>query len=92
MRIALVRKLAQIVLWAACSSIPLQAAKHPTPLQENADGAKCLECHEEKSQGKSVHSAVKVGCLSCHVVRVANDVTRVKLKTTTVSCPLPAVP
>ena len=84
MRIALVRKLAQIVLWMACCSIPLQAAKHPTPLQENADGASCLECHEDKSQGNSVHSAVKGGCLSCHVVRVASDVTRVKLKTTTV--------
>ena len=84
MRISLVQKLAQVVLWAAFSVIPLQAAKHPTPLQEDADAAKCLECHEEKSHGNSVHTAVAVGCLSCHEVRVAGDVTRVKLKTATV--------
>jgi predicted CXXCH cytochrome family protein len=83
-RIALVRKLAQVVLWAACSILPLQAAKHPTPLEENADGNKCLECHKEKSKGESVHSAVAVGCLACHEVRATKDVTRVKLKTATV--------
>jgi predicted CXXCH cytochrome family protein len=82
-RITLVRKLAQIVLWVACSSITLQAAKHPVPLEENADGAKCLECHEAKAKGESVHTAVGIGCLACHEVRVAGDVTRVKLKTAT---------
>jgi len=47
------------------------------------DAAKCLECHEDKAKGKAVHSAIATGCLSCHEVRVAKDVTRVKLTTTT---------
>lgn len=58
-------------------------AVHPVPLEKNVDAAKCLECHEEKTKGKAVHSAVAMGCLSCHEVRVNRDVTRVKLITTT---------
>jgi predicted CXXCH cytochrome family protein len=59
------------------------AAVHPVPLDKNVDAAKCLECHEDKSKGKFVHSAIAMGCLSCHEVRVNKDVTRVKLITTT---------
>jgi len=35
-----------------------QAAVHPVPLDKNVDSAKCLECHEDKTKGKSVHSAM----------------------------------
>lgn len=59
------------------------AAKHPVPLDKNTDVAKCIECHQDKSQGKAVHSAIATGCLSCHEVRVNRDVTRVKLITAT---------
>jgi len=59
------------------------AAVHPVPLDKNVDAAKCLECHEDKSKGKFVHSAIAMGCLSCHEVRVNKDVTRIKLTTTT---------
>jgi predicted CXXCH cytochrome family protein len=59
------------------------AAVHPVPLDKNVDSAKCLECHEDKSKGKNVHSAIAMGCLSCHEVRVNKDVTRIKLTTTT---------
>jgi predicted CXXCH cytochrome family protein len=58
-------------------------AVHPVPLDRNVDAAKCLECHEDKTKGKSVHSAMAMGCLSCHEVRVNKDVTRVKLITAT---------
>ena len=61
------------------------AAVHPVPLDKNADSKKCLECHEEKTKGKSVHSAMQTGCLSCHEIRVNKDVTRVKLITATPS-------
>ncbi len=57
-------------------------AVHPVPLDPKTDGAKCLECHEDKSKGKNVHSAIAMGCLSCHEVRVNKDTTRVKLITT----------
>ena len=59
------------------------AAVHPVPLDPKIDAAKCLECHEDKSKGKFVHSAIAMGCLSCHEIRVNKDVTRVKLITTT---------
>ena len=58
-------------------------AVHPVPLDKNVDSAKCLECHDDKGKGKSVHSAMAAGCLSCHEVRVNKDVTRVKLITAT---------
>src|SRR5579871_5319926 len=65
------------------SGAALRAAEHPVPLDKNTDAAKCLECHAEKAKGKNVHTAVSMGCLSCHEVRVSKDVTRVKLITAT---------
>jgi len=59
------------------------AATHPVPLEKNTDSAKCIECHQDKAKGKNVHSAIAMGCTSCHEIRVAKDVTRVKLITTT---------
>ncbi len=61
----------------------VSAAKHPVPLDPKADSSTCLACHEDKSKGKSVHSAIAMGCTSCHEIRVDKDVTRVKLITTT---------
>jgi hypothetical protein len=48
----------------------LSGSVHPVPLDPKIDAAKCLECHEDKSKGAHVHSAVAMGCLSCHEVRV----------------------
>ncbi len=59
------------------------AAIHPVPLDPKADPSTCLQCHEDKTKGKSVHSAMQLGCLSCHEIRVNKDVTRVKLITAT---------
>jgi predicted CXXCH cytochrome family protein len=61
------------------------AAVHPVPLDPKTDAAKCLECHDDKSKGKSVHSAMAAGCLGCHEIRVNKDVTRVVLITATPS-------
>ena len=61
------------------------AAVHPVPLDKNTDAAKCIECHEDKTKGKAVHSAIQMGCMSCHEIRVNSDMTRVKLITTTPS-------
>ena len=63
------------------AALPSLAKTHPVPLDKNVDSAKCLECHEDKSKGKFVHSAIAMGCLSCHEVRVNRDITRVKLIT-----------
>ena len=69
----------------ALGAMRASAAVHPFPLEQNTDAKKCLECHEEKTKGKSVHSAMGKGCLSCHEIRVNKDVTRVKLITATPS-------
>ena len=59
------------------------AAKHPVPLDPKADPSTCIACHEDKAKGKDVHSAIAMGCTSCHEIRVNKDITRVKLITTT---------
>lgn len=56
---------------------------HPVPLEPGTDSAKCITCHEDKTKGKAVHSAIPTGCLSCHELRVNKDVTRVKLTAVT---------
>jgi predicted CXXCH cytochrome family protein len=73
-----------LFLLLATISLPVAVAGvHPVPLEKNADAAKCLECHADKAEGKAVHSAIAMGCTSCHEVRVNKDVTRVKLITAT---------
>jgi predicted CXXCH cytochrome family protein len=69
-----------MVLAGAYSSL---AKTHPVPLEPGTDAAKCITCHEDKSKGKFVHSAIATGCLSCHEVRVNKDVTRIKLTAVT---------
>jgi len=59
------------------------AAQHPVPLDPKADSSTCLACHEDKTKGKSVHSAMAMGCTACHEIRVNRDITRVKLTTAT---------
>ncbi len=61
----------------------VSAATHPVPLDPKADPSTCIACHEDKTKGKAVHSAMAMGCTSCHEIRVNKDVTRVKLITTT---------
>lgn len=63
--------------------LQLLGAVHPVPLDPKTDAAKCAECHEDKTKGKAVHSAIAMGCLSCHEIRVNKDITRVKLITAT---------
>src|SRR5579863_3337182 len=59
------------------------AAKHPVPLDPKADSSTCIACHEDKTKGKAVHSAIAMGCTTCHEIRTNKDVTRIKLTTTT---------
>jgi len=67
-------------------STSLFAAKHPIPLDPNTSADKCIECHADKTQGAYVHSAMSMGCMACHEIRVIKshdkkheDITRVKL-------------
>ena len=63
-------------------AVPIKAAVHPVPLDSKADTSTCVQCHEDKTKGKAVHSAIALGCMSCHEIRANKDVTRVKLITT----------
>src|SRR4051812_19482597 len=56
------------------------AKEHPIPLEKNTDTAICLTCHDEKAKGKVLHTGAVLDCSNCHEVRVAKDVTRIKLK------------
>ena len=71
------------VLIVALFSTTVFAAKHPVPLDPKADPSTCVQCHEDKTKGTAVHSAIAMGCTSCHEIRTNKDVTRVKLTTTT---------
>jgi predicted CXXCH cytochrome family protein len=68
-----------ILLWGG----RVLADVHPVPLDKNTPSAKCIECHGDKSQGKAVHSAIPLGCTTCHEIRVNKGATRVKLTATT---------
>jgi len=76
-------RLARVLILVVAVTTPVWAGVHPVPLDPKADPATCAQCHEDKTKGKSVHSAIAMGCTSCHEIRVKKDVTRVKLTTTT---------
>lgn len=61
------------------STTVLRADEHPIPLDKKIDSAKCLECHDDKGKGAHVHSAIAMGCDSCHAVKVEKDTTFVEL-------------
>ena len=68
---------------ATLAVAPAFAKQHPVPLDKNVDSKACVQCHEEKTKGKAVHSAIATGCLSCHEIRTTRDITHVKLITAT---------
>ena len=61
LRITLIRNMSIAILLAACGTVHVFSAKHPTPLNKNIDAAKCLECH-----GNKIKDAAN--CLECHAV------------------------
>jgi predicted CXXCH cytochrome family protein len=61
-------------LWVAS-----QTAQHPVPLPPDFDPAKCVECHTDKQQGKHVHSAIAMGCTTCHTVETKAELTTISL-------------
>lgn len=60
---------------AASAAVP----EHPVPLAANTTAANCLECHNAVQQGKYVHSAMSMGCTTCHSIETKNGATQVTL-------------
>jgi hypothetical protein len=46
LRITLIQNMFIGILLAACGTVHVFFAKHPTPLDKNIYATKCLECHE----------------------------------------------
>src|ERR1700692_3067219 len=80
--LGIVRRSAASIVLALTMGVVAMAQQHPVPLEPNQDQT-CGQCHEDKTKGKFVHSAISTGCGSCHEVRVNRDITRVKLIKTT---------
>ena len=80
-RLTIQGTLVSLVLLVGTASV--FAVQHPVPLDPKADSSTCIQCHEDKTKGKSVHSAIAMGCNSCHEIRTNKDVTHVKLVTAT---------
>ncbi len=53
-------------------SLSAGAVVHPVPLGNNPAKANCTECHSDLSQGKYVHSAMAMGCTTCHKVTTSS--------------------
>ena len=58
--------------------IAAQAApvEHPGVLPKDAI---CSSCHADKTEGKSVHSAMALPCTVCHLIETKGDMTRLNL-------------
>lgn len=74
-----------LLVWTAALA-PAQAGDvwssggvHPVPLKENTEAATCLGCHGKISQGKYVHTAMAMGCTTCHNIVNKAGTTRVEL-------------
>jgi predicted CXXCH cytochrome family protein len=78
----ILRSVSLLVLLFALAAVA-GAAVHPVPLDPKADASVCLQCHEDKTKGKFVHSAIQMGCTSCHQIRVTKETTRVTLTAVT---------
>jgi predicted CXXCH cytochrome family protein len=56
-----------------------KGGKHPVSLPSNVDASKCSECHSDIGKGKYVHSAMAMGCTTCHQVDNQNGTTQIVL-------------
>lgn len=75
MRLSAKAVLGVLTVVLACG-LHAAAAEHPVPLEKDAD---CAQCHEDKTKGTAVHSAIQMGCTACHEVKTEKDVTTVEL-------------
>jgi len=68
-----------LLLLVLAWGLPAVAAEHPVPLPKDVQDKNCLECHDDKTKGKAVHSAMQMGCSTCHSVKTDGNSTTVEL-------------
>ena len=68
-----------LLLLVLAWGLPALAAEHPVPLPKDVQDKDCLECHDDKTKGKAVHSAMQMGCSACHNVKSDGTTTTVEL-------------
>jgi predicted CXXCH cytochrome family protein len=56
-----------------------QEQLHPFIPQQDIKSETCLTCHPTKKEGKFVHTAVTMGCESCHTASSENEKTTITL-------------
>ena len=72
------------VLLAVCLLAPFgvsaeEAVEHPLIIPKDIKPATCLTCHPEKKEGRFVHTAIGVGCESCHHIVSEKNKTTITL-------------
>jgi len=72
------RTLLMLLMVVLATAMPLAATEHPVKLEKDAD---CASCHEDKAKGKAVHSAIAMGCTTCHDVKTQGETTTVEFTT-----------
>lgn len=76
-----------LVATVVCLPLPSPAQRnvwssggvHPVTLKAKADTATCTACHSSIGKGKYVHTAMEMGCATCHQIQNEKGVTRVTL-------------
>ena len=72
--------LSVLLFCLSLSRLPLAAQvrtiEHPGILHREDN---CSACHADKTQGKSVHSAMEAVCTVCHLVQTQGDMTTLQL-------------
>jgi len=56
-----------------------EAVEHPLIAPKDIKPATCLTCHPEKKEGKFVHTAMGIGCESCHHIASEKNKTTITL-------------
>jgi predicted CXXCH cytochrome family protein len=59
------------------SAVEDPGVEHPGALHKNDN---CSSCHRDKTRGKSVHSAMAVACIVCHLAQTRGDMTTLNLE------------
>jgi predicted CXXCH cytochrome family protein len=81
---ALFKLLPQKALWIAAiwltgSTLCATTQTHPVELAPDTDSSTCVECHASLQEGKYVHTAMSMGCLTCHAIKRDGGITTVTL-------------